>query len=172
MHMRRALNIGRFQPFHLGHYSTICAIAKEVDELVIGIGSAQKSHDPWNPFTAGERVMMIRHALEDADVKHYAIPIEDLQRNAVWVSHIISMSPPFDVVYSNNPLVIQLFREANMNVRQPPMFNRKGYSGTEVRKKMIEGEDWRQLVPAAVAEVIDEIGGVTRIRNVSMQDME
>ena len=39
-------------------------------------------------------------------------------------------------------------------------------------KKMIEGEDWRQLVPAAVAEVIDEIGGVTRIRNVSMQDME
>lgn len=116
--------------------------------------------------------MMIRHALEDADVKHYAIPIEDLQRNAVWVSHIISMSPPFDVVYSNNPLVIQLFREADMNVRQPPMFNRKGYSGTEIRKKMLEGDDWRQLVPTAVADVIDEIGGVTRLRNVSMKDME
>lgn len=172
MHMKRAFYIGRFQPFHLGHYSTICTIAEEVDELVIGIGSAQKSHDSENPFTAGERVMMIRHVLEDANVKHYAIPIEDLQRNAVWVSHIISMTPPFDVVYSNNPLVIQLFREANMNVRQPPMFNRKGYSGTEIRKKMLEGDEWRQLVPTAVAEVIDEIGGVTRLRNVSMKDME
>ena len=172
MDMKRAFYIGRFQPFHLGHYFTICTIAKEVDELVIGIGSAQKSHDSANPFTAGERVMMIRHALENADVKHYAIPIEDLQRNAVWVSHIISMSPPFDVVYSNNPLVIQLFREANMDVRQPPMFNRKGYSGTEIRKKMLQGDDWRQLVPTAVAEVIDEIDGVTRLRNVSMKDME
>ncbi|MBC7085103.1 MAG: nicotinamide-nucleotide adenylyltransferase [Methanomethylovorans sp.] len=172
MHMKRAFYIGRFQPFHLGHYSIICSIAKEVDEVVIGIGSAQKSHDPENPFTAGERVLMIRHALEDANVKHYAIPIEDLQRNAVWVSHIISMSPPFNVVYSNNPLVIQLFKEANIDVRQPPMFNRKGYSGTEIRKMMIEGNEWRQLVPPAVAEVIDEIGGVERLRNVSMKDIE
>jgi nicotinamide-nucleotide adenylyltransferase len=170
--MKRAFYIGRFQPFHLGHYSIICSIAKEVDEVVIGIGSAQKSHDPENPFTAGERVLMIRHALEDANVKHYAIPIEDLQRNAVWVSHIISMSPPFNVVYSNNPLVIQLFKEANIDVRQPPMFNRKGYSGTEIRKMMIEGNEWRQLVPPAVAEVIDEIGGVERLRNVSMKDIE
>lgn len=52
------------------------------------------------------------------------------------------------------------------------MFNRKGYSGTEIRKKMIEGDDWRQLVPTAVAEVIDEIDGVTRLRNVSQKDME
>jgi nicotinamide-nucleotide adenylyltransferase len=65
MHMRRAFYIGRFQPFHLGHYSVITSIARDVDELVIGIGSAQKSHEPKNPFTAGERVMMIRHALKD-----------------------------------------------------------------------------------------------------------
>ncbi|WP_406670867.1 nicotinamide-nucleotide adenylyltransferase [Methanolobus sp. ZRKC4] len=172
MHMRRAFYIGRFQPFHLGHYSIINSIAQDVDELVIGIGSAQKSHEPRNPFTAGERVMMIRHALEDADVMHYAIPIEDLQRNAVWVSHIISMTPPFELVYSNNPLVIQLFKEAGIIVRQPPMYQREGYSGSETRRRMLNDEDWRVLVPEAVVDVIDEIDGVNRLKSVSKTDID
>ncbi len=170
--MRRAFYIGRFQPFHLGHYSIITSIAEDVDELVIGIGSAQKSHDPKDPFTAGERVMMIRHALKDADITHYAIPIEDLQRNAVWVSHIISMAPPFDIVYSNNPLVVQLFKESGIEVRQPPMFHREGYSGSETRRRMLEDEDWRELVPDAVADVIDEIDGVERLKQVCKTDFD
>ncbi|WP_319509043.1 nicotinamide-nucleotide adenylyltransferase [uncultured Methanolobus sp.] len=172
MYMRRAFYIGRFQPFHLGHYSIINDIARDVDEVVIGIGSAQKSHELKNPFTAGERVMMIRHSLEDANVKHYAIPLEDLQRNAVWVSHIISMTPPFDVVYSNNPLVVRLFKEAGINVRQPPMYKREGYSGSEIRRRMLNDEDWRSLVPEAVADVIDEIDGVNRLKSVSKSDAD
>ncbi|WP_094226684.1 nicotinamide-nucleotide adenylyltransferase [Methanolobus psychrotolerans] len=172
MYMRRAFYIGRFQPFHLGHYSIINDIARDVDEVVIGIGSAQKSHEPMNPFTAGERVMMIKHALETADVKHYAIPIEDLQRNAVWVSHIISMTPPFDVVYSNNPLVVRLFKEAGITVRQPPMYKREGYSGSETRRRMLNDEDWRSLVPQAVADVLDEIDGVNRLKSVSKSDID
>ncbi|WP_342306208.1 nicotinamide-nucleotide adenylyltransferase [Methanolobus sp. ZRKC5] len=172
MYMRRAFYIGRFQPFHLGHYSIINDIARDVDEVVIGIGSAQKSHEPKNPFTAGERVMMIKHALEDADVMHYAIPIEDLQRNAVWVSHIISMTPPFDVVYSNNPLVVRLFKEAGIIVRQPPMYQREGYSGSETRRRMLNDEDWRVLVPEAVVDVIDEIDGVNRLKSVSKTDID
>lgn len=173
MYMRRAFYIGRFQPFHLGHYSIINSIARDVDELVIGIGSAQKSHESRNPFTAGERVMMIRHALEDADTTHYAIPIEDLQRNAVWVSHIISMTPPFEIVYSNNPLVIQLFKEVGIEVRQPPMYHRNnGYSGREIRRRMIANEDWKSLVPPAVADVIEEIDGVGRLKQISKTDID
>ncbi|MDI3485713.1 MAG: nicotinamide-nucleotide adenylyltransferase [Methanolobus sp.] len=172
MHMRRAFYIGRFQPFHLGHYSLIKDIARDADEVVIGIGSAQKSHEPKNPFTAGERVMMIKHALEDAGIKHYAIPLEDLQRNAVWVSHIISMTPPFDVVYSNNPLVVRLFQESGILVEQPPMYQREGYSGSEIRKRMLRGEDWKSLVPAAVIDVIDEIDGVNRLKSVSKSDKD
>ncbi|MCD4800755.1 MAG: adenylyltransferase/cytidyltransferase family protein, partial [Methanococcoides sp.] len=47
--MKRAFYIGRFQPFHLGHHSVITSIAEEVDELIIGIGSAQTSHEVNNP---------------------------------------------------------------------------------------------------------------------------
>ena len=50
MHMKRRCCIGRFQPFHLGHYSVITSIARDVDELVIGIGSATKEPRAKEPF--------------------------------------------------------------------------------------------------------------------------
>ncbi len=170
MHMKRAFYIGRFQPYHLGHHAVLKKIADEVDEVVIGIGSAQKSHGLSDPFTVGERVMMIRHALEDINIRHYALPIEDIQQNSVWVSYILSRTPPFDVVYSNNPLVIRLFEEAGIEVLQSPMYQRDIYSGTEIRKKMIAGEKWEHLVPPAIADAIEEIDGVARLRSVSMTD--
>ncbi len=34
------------------------------------------------------------------------------------------MCPDFDVAYSNNPLVVRLFEEAGIEVRQSPMFDR------------------------------------------------
>jgi nicotinamide-nucleotide adenylyltransferase len=168
-HMR-GFYIGRFQPYHDGHHQMVEAIAGEVDELILGIGSAGDSHTVHDPFTAGERIMMLTKALESVDARTYPVPIEDLDRNAVWVSHVQSMSPSFDVAYSNNPLVIQLFGEAGIEVRQSPMFNREVLEGTEVRQRMIEGGPWRELVPAAVADVIDEIDGVSRIRQVATTD--
>ena len=38
--MTRGFFIGRFQPFHNGHHNVVETIAEEVDELVLGIGSA------------------------------------------------------------------------------------------------------------------------------------
>jgi nicotinamide-nucleotide adenylyltransferase len=168
--MTRGFYIGRFQPFHNGHRSMVEAIANDVDELVLGIGSADDSHTVRNPFTAGERIMMITKSLVDFDLVTYAVPIEDLERNSVWVSHIQSMSPDFDVAYSNNPLVIQLFREAGIEIRQSPMFNRDVLEGSEVRERMITGGDWESLVPEAVVEVVSEMDGIERIQMVSDSD--
>lgn len=165
--IKRAFYIGRFQPFHLGHHTVISEIARNVDELVIGIGSAQLSHTPENPFTAGERIMMISRSLEDLDLHYYVIPISDIYRNSIWVAHVKSMTPPFSVVYSNNPLVSRLFNEAGYEVKYSPMYNRCEYSGTEIRRRMLLGEMWENLVPGAVVEVIDEIKGVERLRDVS-----
>jgi len=61
---KRGLYVGRFQPFHLGHLSAVKSVLKDVEELVIVIGSAQYSHTTANPFTAGERLIMIRKALD------------------------------------------------------------------------------------------------------------
>lgn len=166
----RAFYIGRFQPYHIGHHTVLSGIAREVDEIVIGIGSAQRSHEVENPFTAGERVVMISRSLKDLDIDCYVIPIEDIQRNAVWVSHVRSRTPHFDLAYTNNPLVFRLFEEAGVMVKRSPMHQRETYSGTAIRKKMLTGEGWGNLVPDAVARVIEEVGGVERLREIVRDD--
>ena len=167
----RGLYIGRFQPYHLGHQAVIHKIVEEVDEVVIAIGSAQVSHTPENPFTAGERMTMIYGALEDLRDRCYIIPLQDVDRNAVWATHVQSMTPAFDLVYSNNPLVVELFAEEGIEVRKPPMYGRESYSGTAIRKLMVEGGDWENLVPEQVASVIVDIRGVERLVNISRNDI-
>ena len=168
--MTRGFYIGRFQPYHEGHHAMVERIAEDVEELVVGIGSADQSHTARNPFTAGERIMMITKALVELDLVTYAVPIEDINRNSVWVSHVESMCPQFDVAYSNNPLVIRLFEEAGIEVRQSPMFRREEFEGTEVRDRMATDSDWETLVPDAVSEVVEEIDGVERFQQITATD--
>lgn len=166
----RGFFIGRFQPFHEGHQTMVEQIAQEVDELVLGIGSADQSHTMNDPFTPGERIMMITKSLESLDLTTYAVPIEDLNRNAVWVSHVQSMSPHFDVAYSNNPLVVRLFEEAGIEVRSTPMIRREEFEGSQVRDRMRCGEEWKHLVPDPAVEIIEEIDGDSRLQQVSDSD--
>lgn len=168
--MSRAFYIGRFQPYHNGHQEVLRRIAENADEIVIGVGSAQMSHEAENPFTGGERVLMITTALENLGCPIYVIPIEDIRRNALWVAHVRSLVPPFDIVYSSNPLVVRLFGEAGIPVNSPAMYERATHSGTEVRRRMLAGESWEELVPPAVSQVIREIDGVERLRRISGDD--
>lgn len=145
--------------------------AEESEHLTIGIGSAQYSHTVDNPFTAGERYLMIEETLKSEGIRNYSIvPVEDLNRYSVWVSHVVSMCPPFSRVYSNNPFTKRLFTEAGFKVKDSPLYNRSVFSGTEVRNRMGKGDDWKSLVPPAVAEVIDKIDGVGRIRSFAEKD--
>lgn len=168
--MRRGLYLGRFQPYHLGHHQVLKKIAKEVDEIIVGIGSAQKSHEQENPFTAGERVLMVSSALEEFNIKYYVIPIEDIQRNSLWVSHVKSMVPPFEIAYTNNPLVIELLSEAGIEVKQSPLFKRNNYSGTEIRRRMLTGDNWEQFVPEKVVGIIRAIDGERRLSTIAQSD--
>jgi nicotinamide-nucleotide adenylyltransferase len=168
--MTRGFYIGRFQPYHNGHQTVLEQIAQEVDEIVIGVGSAQLSHELMNPFTAGERVLMITRSLCDIDCPFYVIPIEDIQRNALWVAHVRSMAPPFDRIYTSNPLVMRLFEEEGAEVHSPSMYERQTHSGTAIRERMLRGDGWEHLVPPAVVSVIREIGGVERLRQIATSD--
>lgn len=170
----RGLLVGRMQPVHKGHLQVIKSILKEVNEVIIGIGSAQLSHTLKDPFTAGERVMMLTKALTENGIsasKYYIIPIPDVACNSIWVAHAKMLTPPFEYVYSGNPLVQRLFIEAGYKVTEPPLFNREIYSGTEVRRRILEDEDWESLVPASVTDVINEIQGVPRIKHLSRKEV-
>ncbi|MFC6795876.1 nicotinamide-nucleotide adenylyltransferase [Halobaculum halobium] len=165
----RGFYIGRFQPYHNGHHHMVEEIADDVDELVLGIGSAGDSHTHRNPFTAGERVMMVTKSLADLDVTTYVVPIEDLERNSVWVSHVQSMSPKFDVAYSNNPSSSACSRK-RASKSAPRRCSVERCWRSELRQRMIRGDGWRPLVPDEVVATIEEIDGVDRIRQVSSSD--
>ena len=170
----RGILIGRMQPVHNGHMEVIKRILEDVDEIVIGIGSAQLSHEVKDPFTAGERVLMMTQALAEIDVdpsRYYIIPMQDINFNAIWASHVKMLTPPFSIVYSGNPLVKQLFVEEGYEVRQPPLYDRIHLSGTEVRRRILEDKNWQELVPKATADLLKEIDGVNRLKNLSVKEI-
>lgn len=167
------LYVGRFQPFHLGHLEAIRHILKKVDAVIIAIGSAQYSHTLENPFTAGERMTMSRLALEEARIsssKCLLVPIPDVNIHKLWVAYLTSLTPPFQIVFSNEPLTVTLFQEAGFKVQPIPFFNRETYSATEIRKRMLSNEDWPSLVPQSVALFIRQIKGEQRLQYLSGSD--
>ena len=171
--VKRGLFVGRFQPFHKGHLEAIKDVLKEVDELGVVIGSAQYSHRKDNPFTAGERVTMIRKALEEAEIpaaRWWIVPVPDVHVHMVWVAEVVGYVPKFDVVYSNDPLTKRLFLEAGFKVKSFPLHKREVYSATEIRERILKGKEWKTLVPKSVVNIIEEIGGVQRLQDLARTD--
>jgi nicotinamide-nucleotide adenylyltransferase len=167
------LYIGRFQPFHLGHLEAVKHILGKVDELVIVVGSAHDSHTLDNPFTAGERITMIRLALKEAKIdanRYTVLPLPDAEFHKVWVSHLLSQTPSFDLVFTNEPLTGRLLKEAGMRVEKIPMFNRALFTATEVRKRIIEAKKWEVLLPRSVAAYVKQIKGEERMREIAQTD--
>ena len=162
------LFVGRFQPFHLGHLATVKFALKSVDTLVIVVGSAQKSHEPRNPFTAGERISMIKASLDansEIDArKILIIPVPDVDVHSLWTRQVDMLVPRYDIVFANDPLTLHLFNEAGAKTVEAPLYDREKVSATEVRRRMITGEDWQELLPAPAARVIEEIKGVERVK--------
>lgn len=157
--MGRALFVGRFQPFHHGHYEVVKRLLKDHSEVVIVIGSAEESRTQDNPFTAGERIQMIRLALSPAMLRRSIIvPVRDINDHARWVSHVKSYVPDFDTVYTNNRLVARLFGEARHKVAPVAYFDRGKKEGRLIRKLMKEGNnEWKKHVSRKIAALIKKL---------------
>ncbi len=171
--VKRGVFVGRFQPFHRGHLVVIKNLLDEVDELVIVIGSSQYSHSIDNPFTTGERLVMICNALKEAGIPRgswWLVPVPDVHVHMLWVSQVIGYTPKFDVVYSNEPLTSRLFKEAGFEVESIPFVDRNNYSATEIRKRMLAGKHWEELVPKSVAALIKQIDGIQRLLDLRKTD--
>ena len=166
----KGLFVGRFQPLHLGHLEAIRFCLRRVDHLYIVVGSAQKSHEPDNPFTVGERIEMLRRTLKEEGIpceRYTLIPVPDVESHRLWVPLLRLYVPEFEVAFSNDPLTVTLLREAGVKVVEVELKDREVLSATEVRRRMLEGEDWEALVPNPVSSYLKEIGGVERLKSIS-----
>lgn len=167
--------VGRFQPFHLGHLEAVKYALERADYLYIVVGSAQRSHERNNPFTAGERITMIKGALDGNGVdpsKWMAMPIPDADSHSLWVSTLVSMVPKFDIVFTNDALTFLLFKEEGIQVEVVPYLDRKQYSATNVRDRILERKDWESLVPVQVAKLVKKFGGAERVRTLTRKDLK
>lgn len=173
--MTRALFVGRFQPFHNGHLESVKRILKECDEVIIAVGSSQKSHEPENLFSVGERIEMVYESVKEAGLagRCIIVGIPDINYNALWAKHLQVLSPSFDVVYSNNPLVVQLFREDKVKVKVVTLVQRKEFDGTHIRGLILKGKgEWKKLLPPAAVKVAVRVKAEERLKQVSGKDKE
>ena len=172
--MTNGLFIGRFQPFHKGHLATVKFALEKVEQLVIVVGSAQKSHEPRNPFTAGERIRMIKESLDsdgETDVRRILIiPVPDTDVHSLWTHQVDMLVPKYDVVFANDLFTLMLFQEKGIKALEAPLYRRDEMKATEIRKRMIAEEIWEDLVPIPVSKVIKEINGVERVKALSRRD--
>lgn len=90
--------IGRFQPVHVRHLTDLLlrAIQNKDDEVLILVGSSNRSRTPKNPFLYNERVQMIKAAIEDLKYElsmESGLPIEFANTNFM---------PLNDYIYSDD----------------------------------------------------------------------
>lgn len=152
--------MGRFQPIHKGHLYTIRQILERGEDMIIAIGSAQYSHTPDNPFTGGERMMLVKRALIDEKLpldRIDIVPLPDINIHPLWVAHTKSLVPYFHKGYSHNPLVRRLLKDAGVKVGKTELLEREVYSARQVRVLMRAGDkSWEALLPPGVVELIKE----------------
>ena len=166
----KALYIGRFQPFHNGHLLVVQSLQAKYDEIIIGIGSSQDKDSTENPFSEAERVQMITNSLDAVGLQKYrVVSIPDIHDPPRWVAHVRAIVPDFDVAIANNPFTRSLFIEKGYTVEGTPSFECSRFSGKEIRRRMLHDEPWEDLVPIPVREIVQEINGVQRVKNIALK---
>lgn len=165
--------MGRFQPFHLGHLDLVKQILNECDEVIIAVTSSQFNYLEKDPFTAGERMEMIHDSLKDTPIdltRCFVVSLENQFNIAMWASYLKSALPHFDKVYSGNNYVSMLLSDSGITVVKPEFLDITQYNATKIRAMMISDQNWKDLVPNAVYELLTKINAKNRLEIISKSD--
>ena len=174
MHVR-ALMMGRFQPFHLGHLDLARRILDDNDEIIIAITSSQFNYLLKDPFTAGRGWRWVHGSLRGAGIdlsRCFVAAIENQPNVATWAGYLRAALPRFERVYSGNRYVAMLLGDFGTEVIPPEFADRGRLSGTAIRELMACGGDWRSRVPREAAEVIVRVGGAGRMAAITGSDTD
>lgn len=94
--------IGRFQPFHLGHKAVIDRALEISRQVLVLVGSANRSRSIHNPFTFDERAAIIKRQYQYDNITEEPIS----SPFATGVSRVI-VKPLDDVLYNDTQWVQQ-----------------------------------------------------------------
>jgi nicotinamide-nucleotide adenylyltransferase len=160
------LFIGRFQPFHKGHLQDIINALKFSEKVIIAIGSSQEKNTLENPFSFEERKSMIEQTMQLSHITRYEIVgIPDINDDNKWVSHVKSIVKKFDIVYTGNEKVRDLFIDAGFNVKQVAFL--PDINATKIRECINKGKKWELLVPKNIAEFVKKANCIERLKKIN-----
>ncbi len=158
---KKAVFVGRFQPFHNGHLEAINWILKQAGEVSIVIGSIQEFGQMNNPLDYKERREMVEAALKEAEIKNYKIfGLPDFRNNVAWskkLLEITGLESGQTVLVSLNDWARDCAQEIGIEVADQPVFF-DNLSATQVRDMMKADFVWDNLVPKSVAEYLKDNG--------------
>jgi len=97
----------------------------------------------------------------DADI----VDLPDTDSDNEWVESVLKVTGPIEKVWTGNDDVAKLFSEKGIVVQKIKEI--PGVSGTEVRRCMLEDDDWRELVPPAVASVLSRVEAKDRVKRLN-----
>jgi cytidyltransferase-like protein len=163
---------GRFQPFHNGHLEYLRAARPLCETLIVGITNpdpttiledpaSEHRHLPEaNPYTFFERLLMVRDVIAAEGIKAddaivIPFPVSSPER---WRYYLPPDVVHYVRVFSDwEQSKVDRLREHGYRVEVLHPGIEKAIEASEVRRRMATAEDWRSLVPASVARVIDRL---------------
>ncbi len=177
---------GRFQVLHNDHLKYLLAGKARAEHLVVGItnpdptltrqdgADTKRSNPQANPLTYYERYLMVRAALAGAGV-----PLADFSIVPFPINfpELYSYYVPLDALFfltiydQWGERKLQMFTDLGLATevlwRRP--LSQKGLSSTTVREYIACGGPWRDMVPPAVASLVDDLGLAGRLQSLRQQ---
>lgn len=81
--------IGRFEPFHNGHAAVARYALARAKKVIFLVGSADTPRTIKNPWSVGERAVMIQSTLADAADRLIILPLRDhLYNESQWIATV------------------------------------------------------------------------------------
>ncbi|MGM9618902.1 MAG: adenylyltransferase/cytidyltransferase family protein [Oscillospiraceae bacterium] len=172
---------GRFQMLHFGHMEYLLAGKARCEHLLIGVSNPDASMVKFsaanphrsaassNPLTYFERFEMLRGAMLEAGVPREEFDIVPFPIN---YPELLFNYVPRDAKYymtmydawSEEKLRMLQGLGCEVEVMWRRSNEEKEISGTEVRERIVRGEEWRHLVPPYVYSYVQSHGLEERIR--------
>ncbi|MBN8827318.1 MAG: adenylyltransferase/cytidyltransferase family protein [Sphingobacteriia bacterium] len=164
--------IGRFQPFHKGHFYVVEKALKKAQKILIICGSANINFTTKNPFTFEDRKLIIEKNLKDKYPHRYTVlPLIDTPTDEEWEQELYKIVENYIKSEAiSNPKLALIGHKKDDSCYYLDMFknwdyievpNYKGINATDIREKISSHDDedheWMNDLTEETLKVLEKL---------------
>ena len=149
---RRGIVLGRFQPFHKGHFAIMNKALEHCENLSVIIGCTHNKCDPRNPLDFPMRCAAITKWMAGC-VEIF--PLYDKPTDEEWLADFFVLFPEQGeyLIFTGSLDDVEFFKDLNLPGFALVVVDRfseglKAYSGTRIRELQSQNNPlWRTMIP-------------------------